>query len=194
GICLAPPSSRFIRPLRHSLISFTHFREPAASVFAQSTVSHPSGGLFRSYTCLLPHAQVIWHSSASFRKRCRQAKTGTNSFGFVFSGTKLAPIYPAGAIAACHHLCGISRPPHRRLLCLSRSFIPAHSFRYAPLRSRSLSTVPASTPTYAVPRHDVPFDPAPSLNSQAARYACVLVCNPLRLLQPAPSRLGLRFK
>src|SRR5690606_20072673 len=92
GICLAPPSSRFIRPLRHSLISFTHFREPAASVFAQSTVSHPSGGLFRSYTCLLPHAQVIWHSSASFRKRCRQAKIGTNSFGFVFRGMKLAPI------------------------------------------------------------------------------------------------------
>lgn len=40
-----PLSSRFIRPLRHSLISFTHFRERAASVFALSTVPHASGGL-----------------------------------------------------------------------------------------------------------------------------------------------------
>jgi len=40
----------------------------------------------------------------------------------------------------------------------------------------------------------VPFGPAPSLNSQAARYAWVLVCNPLRSLQPAPSRLGFAFQ
>jgi len=40
----------------------------------------------------------------------------------------------------------------------------------------------------------VPFGPAPSLNSQAARYACALVCNPLRSLQPAPSRLGFAFQ
>jgi len=40
----------------------------------------------------------------------------------------------------------------------------------------------------------VPPGPAPSLNSQAARYACALVCNPLRSLQPAPSRLGFAFQ
>jgi len=40
----------------------------------------------------------------------------------------------------------------------------------------------------------VPFGPAPSLNSQAARCACVLVCNPLRLLQPAPSRWNSCFR
>jgi len=40
----------------------------------------------------------------------------------------------------------------------------------------------------------MPPGPAPSLNSQVARCACALVCNPLRLLQPAPSRLGFAFQ